>query len=126
MSPISYNETDNYQVTKALVFNDETVVRLVKFIDESDPLLCLDPRIILRHVHRDGSVEKITINYPIPKFNFCVGPNGAYPLLMYRFLPDLVLILYVADDGNYYGLLITIRGEIIRFVTEYIQINFHN
>src|SRR5436853_1501965 len=70
---ITYNETEtNLEIKRSLNFKNEIVIILVRLIDESENSnFCLDPKIELRWVHQDGTIEANTVDFQIPEFNFC-------------------------------------------------------
>lgn len=117
-----YYESESLEPYRAFNFDDESVIQFVKLIDPfDDSNLCIEPRVILRLIHRDGSVEHNTVDFPIPESNFCPAKNGRYPLELHRILPDKILIIYVnstniSDAPSYFGLLVNKSGKVIRFV----------
>ncbi|CAG8651341.1 11325_t:CDS:10 [Rhizophagus irregularis] len=109
---IPYNETEpGLEVYKVFSYRDETaVILLIKPINES----CVEPRIDLRILHPNGTIDSAKVDYPIPEYNFCLGPNGFYWFDITRSLPKFLLVLY-ADivSASYYVLVITRTGYVI-------------
>ncbi|PKY58454.1 hypothetical protein RhiirA4_480380 [Rhizophagus irregularis] len=50
------------------------VVHLIKPINES----CIEPRIDLRILHPNGTIDSAKVDYPIPEYNFCLGPSEQF------------------------------------------------
>ncbi|CAB4403041.1 unnamed protein product [Rhizophagus irregularis] len=109
---IPYNETEpGLEVYKVFSYRDETaVILLIKPINES----CVEPRIDLRILHPNGTIDSAKVDYPIPEYNFCLGPHGFYWFDITRSLPKFLLVLY-ADivSASYYVLVITRTGYVI-------------
>ncbi|GBB90932.1 hypothetical protein RclHR1_01800017 [Rhizophagus clarus] len=74
--------------------------------------ICIEPRIDLRILYRNGTIEVARVDYPIPEFNFC---NGTFQIENY--FPNYLLVLYVnstdIDSASYYALLIDYAGNFI-------------
>ncbi|PKC55931.1 hypothetical protein RhiirA1_542310, partial [Rhizophagus irregularis] len=82
----------------------------VKPINES----CIEPRIDLRILHPNGTVDSAKVDYPIPEYNFCRGPNGFYWFDMIRSFPSSINILYIdIASASYYVLFATRTGYVI-------------
>jgi hypothetical protein len=119
---IIYNETERGLFPYlAMTFKNETVIRLVKLLDTSpDSDLCIDPKIRLRWVRQDGTVERGIVDFYIPEHNFCPGPDGFYPYEVYRLLPDSIITIYTnstdISSASFYGLITDRTGKFIRFV----------
>ncbi|CAB4382861.1 unnamed protein product [Rhizophagus irregularis] len=109
---IPYDETEpGLEVYKVFSYRDETaVILLIKPINES----CVEPRIDIRILHPNGTIDSAKVDYPIPEYNFCLGPNGFYWFDITRSLPKFLLVLY-ADivSASYYVLVITRTGYVI-------------
>ncbi|CAG8517544.1 16437_t:CDS:10 [Funneliformis mosseae] len=112
----SYNETEpGYQIYQVLAYRDGTsVVYLTKPINET----CNEPRIDLRIIHPNGTVDKVEVDYPIPDFNFCLLPNDTYlHIALFPHMPEFIYILYEnstdLNSASYYTLLVTRTGKII-------------
>ncbi|CAG8611342.1 11793_t:CDS:2 [Funneliformis caledonium] len=114
----SYNETEpGFQVYQLLTYYDGTsVVYLNKPINGT----CSEPRIILRIIHPNGTVDKAEVDYPIPDFNFCIIPNDismSLHLVLYRHLPDYIYVLYEnstdINSASYFALHVTRTGKFI-------------
>ncbi|POG62803.1 hypothetical protein GLOIN_2v588234 [Rhizophagus irregularis DAOM 181602=DAOM 197198] len=113
---ILHNETEpGLKIYKVHTYRDGiAVVHLVKPINES----CIEPRIDLRILHPNGTVDSAKVDYPIPEYNFCRGPNGFYWFDMIRSFPSSINILYIdIASASYYVLFATRTGYVIRFVT---------
>ncbi|PKK69668.1 hypothetical protein RhiirC2_493800 [Rhizophagus irregularis] len=109
---ILHNETEpGFKIYKVLSYRDGiTVVHLVKPINES----CIEPRIDLRILHPNGTVDSAKVDYPIPEYNFCRGPNGFYWFDINRSLPRSINILYLdIASASYYVLSITRSGYVL-------------
>ncbi|CAG8574081.1 17486_t:CDS:10 [Funneliformis caledonium] len=112
----SYNETEpGYQIYQVLTYRDGTsVVYLTKPINET----CNEPRIDLRVIHPNGTVDVVKVNYPIPDFNFCILPDDiTLHIVLFPYMPDYIYVLYEnstdISSASYYVLLITRTGKII-------------
>jgi hypothetical protein len=117
---IIYNETEiGFRIDKILTFRDRTsVIRLVKPINDS----CVDPRINLRILHPNGTIDKAEVDYPIPAFNFCHGYDEKFYILdIERSFPESLYILYVNStdiaSASYYVLIVNRMGKFVRFVS---------
>ena len=115
----SYDENEpGYQTYQILTYSDGTsVVYLTKPINET----CNEPRIDLRVIHSNGTVDKVKVDYPIPDFNFCLLPNDTtLHIALFRNMPDSIYFLYEnstdINSASYYVLLVTRAGKIIRFI----------
>ncbi|CAB4382853.1 unnamed protein product [Rhizophagus irregularis] len=109
---ILHNETEpGFKIYKVLSYRDGiTVVHLVKPINES----CIEPRIDLRILHPNGTIDSAKVDYPIPEYNFCRGPNGFYWFDINRSLPRSINILYLdIASASYYVLSITRSGYVL-------------
>ncbi|CAI2182418.1 6647_t:CDS:10 [Funneliformis geosporum] len=112
----SYNETEpGYQINQILTYREGTsVVYLTKPINKT----CNEPRIDLRVIHPNGTVDVIEVNYPIPDFNFCIIPDdSSLHIALFPYMPDYIYVLYEnstdISSASYYVLLITRTGKII-------------
>jgi hypothetical protein len=117
---IIYNETEiGLKIDKILTFRDRTsIIRLVKPINDS----CVEPRIDLRILHPNGTIDKAEVDYPIPAFNFCFGfEENFYILDIERSFPESLYILYVNStdiaSASYYILIVNRTGKFVRFVS---------
>ncbi|CAB4403038.1 unnamed protein product [Rhizophagus irregularis] len=109
---ILHNETEpGLKIYKVHTYRDGiAVVHLVKPINES----CIEPRIDLRILHPNGTVDSAKVDYPIPEYNFCLGPNGFYWFDIIRSLPSSINILYIdIASASYYVLFATRTGYVI-------------
>ncbi|CAB4493243.1 unnamed protein product [Rhizophagus irregularis] len=109
---ILHNETEpGLKIYKVHTYRDGiAVVHLVKPINES----CIEPRIDLRILHPNGTVDSAKVDYPIPEYNFCRGPNGFYWFDMIRSFPSSINILYIdIASASYYVLFATRTGYVI-------------
>ena len=105
---IVYNETEaGLQLVEAITVNDEIVLRMIKKINGSD---CLDPKVRLRHVQRDGNIKHVDVNFPFPETYLC----DDYSFLA-QFFPDSMLMFY-EKDASHYVLLAELDGKIIRLL----------
>ena len=108
---------------KAFTFDEEVVVCFFKIIDNSPNTtnFCLESRIDLRWIHKDGSIEasQVDFTFPVPELNFCPSPDTNYPLDIHR-LSDSILITYMNSSdistASYYGLIVNKSGKPVRFV----------
>jgi hypothetical protein len=101
-----------------MTFKNEAVVRLIKFLDtSSETNFCLDPKIRLRWVHQDGTVERGIVDFYVPEHNFCPGPDGFYPYDVYRLLPDSIIVIYTnstdISSASFYGLITDRSGKLL-------------
>ena len=63
LTNIIYNESDSgLEIYRVMPFENETAIFLLKFKDDS----CLEPKINLRLVHQNGTVEANEVDFPIP------------------------------------------------------------
>ncbi|GBC50609.1 uncharacterized protein OCT59_001463 [Rhizophagus irregularis] len=109
---ILHNETEpGFKIYKVLSYRDGiTVVHLVKPINES----CIEPRIDLRILHPNGTIDSAKVDYPIPEYNFCLGPHRYYWFDINRSLPRSINILYLdIASASYYVLSITRSGYVL-------------
>ncbi|CAB5193391.1 unnamed protein product [Rhizophagus irregularis] len=109
---ISHNETEpGLEVFKVFSYRDGTaVILLIKPINES----CVEPRIDLRILHPNGTIDSVKVDYPIPEYNFCLGPHGFYWFDSARSLPSSMYILYLdIASASYYVLFATRTGHVI-------------
>ncbi|CAB4403043.1 unnamed protein product [Rhizophagus irregularis] len=109
---ILHNETEpGFKIYKVFSYRDGiTVVHLVKPINES----CIEPRIDLRILHPNGTIDSAKVDYPIPEYNFCLGPSGYYWLDINRSLPRSINILYLdIASASYYVLSVTRSGYVL-------------
>ncbi|RIA88249.1 hypothetical protein C1645_826666 [Glomus cerebriforme] len=113
---ILYNETEpGLKIERILTFRDRTsVITLVKPINES----CTEPRINLRVLHPNGTIDASEVDYPIPDFNFCRGTDEEFFLFdIDRSFPESLYILYINStdiaSASYYVLLVTRMGQFI-------------
>ena len=69
----------------------------------------------------NGTIDNAKVDYPIPEYNFCLGPSGIYYWFdIIRSFPRYLNILYLdIASASYYVLFITRTGKVIRFVTIY-------
>ncbi|RIA81069.1 hypothetical protein C1645_837559 [Glomus cerebriforme] len=78
---------------------------------------CIEPRIDLRILYPNGTIEAAKVDYPIPESNFCIGSDGFYIFQIKRNFPDHLLVLYVNStdiaSASYYALLVTQTGKFV-------------
>src|SRR5436305_5974631 len=55
-----------------LPLKDLTILHMIKPINNS----CIEPEVNFRILYPNGTTEVSKVDYPIPEFNFCVGPSG--------------------------------------------------
>jgi hypothetical protein len=117
---ILYNETEiGFKINKVLAFRDKTtVIHLVKPINDS----CVEPRINLRILHPNGTIDKAEVDYPIPAFNFCHGFDEKFYIVDIELsFPESLYILYVNStdiaSASYYVLIVNRTGKFVRFVS---------
>jgi hypothetical protein len=115
---IPYRETEpGFVISQIIAFRDETaVIHLVKPINDS----CIEPRIDLRILHPNGTIDAAKVDFPIPEYNFCRGPSGYYVFCFERSTPKSLYLLYLnstdIESASYYVLFLTRTGEVIRYV----------
>ncbi|PKY32789.1 hypothetical protein RhiirB3_532211 [Rhizophagus irregularis] len=110
---ISHNETEpGFKIYKVITYRDGiAVIHLIKPINES----CIEPRIDLRILHPNGTIDSARVDYPIPEYNFCRGPSEYYYWFdINRSLPRSLYILYLdIASASYYVLFATRTGHVI-------------
>ncbi|CAI2174672.1 3054_t:CDS:10, partial [Funneliformis geosporum] len=113
---LSYNETEpDYKINQILTYPDGiSVVFLTKPINDT----CNEPRIDLRVIHPNGTVDKVKVEHSIPDFNFCLVSNDkSLRITLIRNIPDSIYALYVnssdINSASYYVSLLTHTGKII-------------
>ena len=115
-----YNESEPFELYGSFGFDDTAVLQIVKPIDTIQ--YCLKPKVYLRFIHQNSSVNPVTVDYPIPEFNFCPGPNNQYYYQVHSIKAQrLMLISYInstdiGGSASYYALLLDLTGNVIRYV----------
>src|SRR2546421_11750167 len=89
---ILYTETEpGRKVHQLMSFKDFKILHMVKPINDC----CLESEFDFRTLHLNGTIEVTKLDYPIPEFNFCVGPSGFYLPQLTQVSSNFVSIAYV-------------------------------
>ncbi|CAJ0750388.1 17539_t:CDS:2, partial [Entrophospora sp. SA101] len=115
----TYNDSEaGIRVFNTLSYGDGTlVIYMVKSINET----CIEPKLYIRVIYANGTIETSTQIYPIPEFNFCKNTIGLmgpmFTLTINNLRPKHAIMIYMnstdINSSANYGILLSINGEFI-------------
>ncbi|CAJ0758533.1 11284_t:CDS:10 [Entrophospora sp. SA101] len=112
----TYNDSEaGIRVFNTLSYGDGTlVIYMVKSINET----CIEPKLYIRVIYANGTIETSTQIYPIPEFNFCqIIKKDMYTIRIDRLQPNNALMVYMnstdINSSSTYGMLLSKNGETI-------------
>ncbi|CAJ0758683.1 22114_t:CDS:10, partial [Entrophospora sp. SA101] len=112
----TYNDSEaGLRVFNTLSYGDGTlVIYMVKPINET----CIEPKLYIRVIYANGTIETSTQIYPIPEFNFCqIIKKDTFTVRIHRLQPNNVLMVYMnstdINSSSTYGMLLSKNGETI-------------
>ncbi|CAG8488832.1 7339_t:CDS:10 [Ambispora leptoticha] len=112
----TYTEKEEVNVTynEYFTFGGDTIgLRVTRQKNDT----CLEPEITLRLLGSIGNVTKVTLNYEIPEFNFCVQNYHSSTLSLHQLDNKHLIATYLdTDDFTTFirkGIVFTLDGEVV-------------